>query len=45
MTDYPRDGAVGVMWPIAIFGGPSHIFEADKARHFKFRLQIESKEY
>ena len=39
----PQVGVVRVTWPISTFLGPGHIFEADEARHFKFRLQIERK--
>jgi len=31
--------------PFLHFGGPCHIFGADEARHFKFGLCIECKEY
>jgi len=38
-------GVVGVTWPISAFWGSGHIFGADEAKHFKFGLQIERKEY
>ena len=36
---------VRVTWLISTFRGPGHISGADEARHFKFGLQIEHKEY
>jgi len=45
MTNCPHVGVVGVTWPISAFWGSGHIFGADEAKHFKFGLQIERKEY
>jgi len=38
-------GVVRVTLPISTFWGQGNTFEADEARHFKFGLQIERKEY
>jgi len=45
MLTVPQVGVVRVTWPISTFWGPGHIFGADKAKHFKFGLQIERKDY
>jgi len=45
-TDYPPSGrGQGHVTNIHILGPADHIFGADEARHFKFGLQIERKEY
>jgi len=38
-------GVVRVIWPISTFWGPGLIFAVYEARHFKFGLLIERKEY
>ena len=46
MTKYPPSGrGQGQRDLFLHFGGPNHISGADEARHFKFGLQIERKEY
>jgi len=46
MTSYSLMGVqVRVTWPIFKILGPSHIFGIGEARHFKFRIVIDTKEY
>jgi len=41
----PQVGVVRVTLSTSTLWGPGHIVGADEARHFKFGLQIELKEY
>jgi len=45
MLTIPQVGVVRVTGLISTFWGLGNIIEADEARHFKFGLQIERKEY
>jgi len=36
---------VKVTWPISTFWGPGRIFGVDEARHFKFGMRSDRKEY